>query len=82
MEIKNMKRIIRSDFCCCDCKGINDDYMLRHEVWEKVAGLKILLCLTCVQARLQRPLTRDDFDFSIPVNRTVLMGIRIGTQGY
>lgn len=38
----------------------------------------ILLCFACLEARLGRPLTVDDFKLSIPINHGILLGLRLG----
>jgi hypothetical protein len=48
---------------CVDCGWYGDDYMVTHAVW-KLSGLPPdggQLCLACLQRRLNRPLTIDDF---------------------
>jgi hypothetical protein len=41
-------------------------------------GPIVLLCLGCLEKRLGRNLKGDDFDFSIPVNASIKLGIKIG----
>lgn len=70
---------------CEDCKGLNDEYMVRNEVWKKIIknaseANRLLLCLDCLQARLGRRLTPEDFNFAIPVNRPILFGIRLAQR--
>lgn len=61
-------------FNCMDCgidtKEIHEYYMVRDEIWK--AAIKDtengMLCIRCLEERIGRLLTRDDFDFSLPIN--------------
>lgn len=48
---------------CKDCRGYPDDFMVFDHVWA-AAGMSYkggFLCLRCLEARLGRPLTSEDF---------------------
>lgn len=52
------------DFTCMDCKKDtwNEYYMLYSRVWKKAnPKMKGKLCISCVEARLGRKLTKKDF---------------------
>lgn len=38
----------------------------------------LLLCFPCLEARLKRKLTIDDFDLNIAINHGILLGFEIG----
>lgn len=60
-------------FDCMDC-GVNTSeikeyYTLVDEVWLRANPKDFgMLCLACVENRLGRLLTRDDFDMEAPIN--------------
>lgn len=60
-------------FDCMDC-GVNTSeikeyYTLLDEVWLRANPKDLgMLCLACVENRLGRLLTRDDFDMEAPIN--------------
>ena len=56
----------RSSFLCLDCGvdtgAIDEDYMVTHELWARVnPGGDGMLCIGCLEKRLGRELTPDDF---------------------
>lgn len=52
----------------CKCCGeLNEPYMIHNELWKAVDGGKGLICLLCVEDRLGRPLTLNDFT-QAPIN--------------
>lgn len=60
-------------FLCMDCgsdTSITDEYyMLKDFVWLKAnPKSRGMLCLSCVEKRLGRPITRKDFKLDVPVN--------------
>lgn len=61
---------------CNDCNvntsihGIQEYYMVQHELWESVAGNCEFLCIGCLEARLGRELTPEDFT-NYPINKGV-----------
>lgn len=84
---------------CYDCKGANDDYMVKpetwHEAWPSYSELKMKLlrenpsnryraflglCFSCIEKRLDRPLTPEDFDLDLPINRNIALGLRMGLR--
>ena len=55
------------------CWGSWEQYMLRDDVWAAAAGdladtHGVMLCIGCVERRLGRELTRDDFNWSLGIN--------------
>lgn len=75
-------RSFRVSFCK-DCLKLNPEpYMLTTSVWQQavpVPGAQCFLCLNCVQERLQRSLTLDDFT-SAMVNDEIRFGFRMGRR--
>lgn len=66
-----MKKVDKS-FHCMDCDintgEINEYYMLKDSVWSLIVPLQDgMLCIGCVENRLGRVLTKDDFT-RYPVN--------------
>lgn len=63
----------RTKFRCLDCLvdtgRIGEHYMLRDSVWNSVAS-DGMLCVGCLEIRLGRRLTREDFNNS-HINRPV-----------
>lgn len=54
--------------CCEDCKkevlrDPEEDYMLKDSLWAKIKGRRHL-CLKCVEKRVGRKLTKDDFYYN------------------
>jgi hypothetical protein len=66
---------------CFECgRPCYDWYMVRNHVWAQVApGAKRrgVLHFSCLEKRLGRLLTEDDFT-RMPINQSVFIGIRIG----
>jgi hypothetical protein len=55
---------------CKSCKGDNQPYMLTSDLWKIVAAPKerrSFLCIPCVEKRLGRKLTLEDFN-NAPLN--------------
>jgi hypothetical protein len=73
-----MKRFVRGHYCF-DCEmDIPQNYMVHDEVWE-LAGLASnggLLCFDCLENRLGRKLTIDDFSDK-PINAEILFGYKL-----
>jgi len=48
---------------CDDCSKstIYEGYMLKDEIWDSVADRNTNLCVDCIEKRLKRKLTKDDF---------------------
>lgn len=64
---------LRSSFICMDCKvdtmSIDEYYMVHDEIWEEaVPEFEGMLCIGCLEERLGRELTPDDFPTDLPVN--------------
>lgn len=56
----------RKKFLCLDCKvdtgKIGEHYFINTDTWLSVVGSKIgMLCVGCLEARLSRQLTVEDF---------------------
>jgi hypothetical protein len=59
---------------CLDCREntcrLDEYYMVRHALWESaVPERRGFLCIGCLEARVGRRLTPDDFP-DLPCNRT------------
>jgi hypothetical protein len=54
---------------CAECRvaPVADLYMLKPELWARIAKLRQFLCLPCAEKRLGRTLTADDFT-DVPCN--------------
>ncbi len=47
---------------CSGCEGHNVPYMIQFDLWNQVAQPgDVFLCLSCVESRLDRELTLEDF---------------------
>jgi len=79
-------------FVCMSCDGYPEDYMVSDSVWEiaipgyatlrnqrKEKGLRVLLCLACLEKRAGRPLVVGDFP-ELPVNRALRFGYCLGRE--
>ncbi len=77
---------------CVDCNHLGDYYMLLDKVWKEAfpnyvevkkkrrledTNASVQLCLRCVEKRLDRPLTIDDFT-TAPVNDSIVFGYQMG----
>ena len=40
----------------------------------------VLLCLTCLERRLGRPIEIGDFDLTVPINLGIALGYRLGRE--
>ena len=70
-------------FDCMDCgvdtKEINEYYSVTDEVWLKAnPGDFGMLCISCLENRLGRPLTGSDFT-GAPINRIFKQSDRLKT---
>jgi hypothetical protein len=66
---------------CHDCRGLHHDYMVKRPIWALAVPPKlthIKICLHCLQQRLGRQLTPNDFDFTIVINKDLLFGCTMG----
>lgn len=63
---------------CMDCSGFPDDYMVQATTWAQASKTyRGHLCLACLETRIGRPLTIEDFApviINAPVFRGFLMG--------
>lgn len=52
-------------FICIDCKvntsKIGEHYFIKDSIWLSVAPKKGMLCIGCLEKRLKRKLTKNDF---------------------
>jgi hypothetical protein len=62
----------------CDggCGGSWDFFKLKNRVWLSIMPRNGLLCLACVEKKLGRPLTLDDFT-NDQINRPLRVGYRM-----
>lgn len=73
---------------CRDCEGVFTAYTVNSDTWEAIGGHwtdGLHLCLDCLERRLGRPLTLDDFPEGasgekIPVNRTLMYAYQMGRR--
>lgn len=66
---------------CRMCQAMFIHYMVRDAVWKKAMDLldrSASVCFHCLQNRLSRQLTRDDFDFSLVINHNIALGFQMG----
>lgn len=54
---------------CEACGGVNEPFMLKHELWKRVAkgNTEACICLCCVERKLRRALNDGDF-LDAPIN--------------
>lgn len=59
------------DFLCKDCKvnthKINEYYGVKDSIWKLAKGGKSMLCVGCLEVRIGRKLTPEDFS-GAPIN--------------
>lgn len=84
---KYFKTTKKSMWKCMECHintlASGHYYMLKNELWEQITsksfkghlGIKGMLCLNCVEKRLGRQLTENDFDLTIPINWDIIKKI-------
>jgi trehalose/maltose hydrolase-like predicted phosphorylase len=80
---------------CSACGGWDSVCMLQDAVWERVwpeHAVEVerdrqnntrtyrLLCFVCIETRLGRHLTENDFNKKVPINFPIMKGIRIGER--
>lgn len=87
---KGAGRMKAKDFAsynCHDCCSVYATYMAREKVWhaaiEHSPDKRAIryLCLHCLERRLGRPLTIDDFT-SAPINDGIRLGHALGVLAY
>lgn len=68
-------------FACDGCGLFCDLYMVKPEVWQatRLPVKGALLCLTCLEAALDRALTIEDFT-GAPINRAIHIAYRMGVN--
>lgn len=59
---------------CLDCgwntRALNEYYRVHDELWQRVVPDKCgMLCIGCLEKRVGRPLTREDFSLETPINQ-------------
>lgn len=47
--------------CSVDCCEIREYYMVTNELWEQYGVVHGMLCIGCLEQRMGRELTKDDF---------------------
>lgn len=66
-----MKTNIKNRFYCLDCSfdtNTNDEYYMVHDhVWKKAGDIDGMLCIGCLEKRLDRKLNKLDFS-PYPIN--------------
>ena len=63
------QRAVRCNDCDEDLRGIKEFlYMIKSEIWLTIAKSSENLCIACLEKRLKRELTPDDFT-SESINR-------------
>jgi hypothetical protein len=56
---------------CKFCKGPNEPYMVKHNLWNQIiprTQRNIFVCLECFENKLGRQLTEEDF-LDAPINK-------------
>lgn len=63
----------KSNFSCVDCqvstRKLGHYYMVSNWLWRQAGAGRGMLCLSCLEQRIGRPLTTEDFPMHIPVNQ-------------
>lgn len=69
---------------CRDCGRLDDDYMVTQETWCEAFRVEVVksprsapkgkLCFDCLEKRLGRPLTIEDFRADLGANRSIFLG--------
>lgn len=63
---------------CVDCKCVVEGFMVHDELWQSAFySKKELACIACLEKRLYRPLTVNDFTKSI-ININIFRAYRMG----
>lgn len=69
--MRKKKKDIWDDFKCVDCStnthAIDEYYMVKDPVWKEAGMTKGMLCIGCLETRLRRELTFEDFT-PAPIN--------------
>lgn len=77
----------RVDIRCHDCRGLYSIYMVYDGIWHEALKTKKalqtirVLCLGCLERRLGRPLTIENFTWA-PVNDGIRLGHALGVLAY
>ena len=92
ITLKSLEGRVRDErdkrLSCRDCKGFVEVYMVHNEVWNQAFptyqttrrhGPPVYCCLTCLELRIGRYLTEDDFN-NVLCNNVIKFGIRIGKR--
>lgn len=68
---------------CDDCDAYGYGYLVKDEVWEAATADEDadLLCLPCLEKRLDRPMRIADFP-SVPINEPILHAFRLAQAAY
>jgi hypothetical protein len=65
---------------CEDCGLDTEFFRIKDETWLQIATARTLLCLDCCELRLKLPLTIDDFDLDMPINRMIRAGYALAKR--
>lgn len=78
----NPEEVIDDRAICVDCevntKLIGDYYMVRNYIWDTYGAGRRMLCIHCLEYRMDRELTADDFT-EAPVNHADVVVLRSQT---
>lgn len=66
-------------FHCQCCGGLNDQYMVSNKMWAQVNKGERFLCLDCVESRLGRFLTIEDFT-PAKINNPIRQGYMMASE--
>lgn len=84
MEKKRLSKEERQQLFICDDCGVNTSeiheyYMVHDDIWRSVAGdsLEGMLCIGCLEDRLGRRLTAEDFTDCILNNAKVSLFVAL-----
>jgi len=67
--IEKRTKMMLCDDCNADIRAIKEyNYILKDEIWNKMADKSQELCVGCAEKRLGRELGPEDFDWKWPIN--------------
>ncbi len=61
---------------CTNCENEDEYYMVKNEIWAQYGNGGGMLCIGCLEERMDRKLTPDDF-VDVPINYLVWNGINM-----
>ncbi len=70
---------VSRQWICGDCKNTHHFpmVMLLDDVWNKIANSDELLCIPCIEKRLERPIVPSDLQLDHPITKTLFAGYKI-----